>query len=244
MFFEALFTGIALGGTAAIAFLRARGAGKSRAMPQAGDPPRDRGEAVRRVLKHLQRKTIAELGDGTAAVVQGAARAIPGVPLLRSPVMGIECIGYHLDIRATHVTHGFHFPQLREEARCGAFDVVDETGVVRISSEGLELAITDGPIGRWDPPLPPAIAALVPAAYQFWSVTVEEGVLLPTSPVLVCGVAVRELAATDYRDGQQMLVMHSTTTFPLVASTDADLFKATDRPIRPEELRTPRGKGV
>jgi len=178
--------------------------------------------------------------DGTAAVVEGTARAIRGVALLRSPVTGTECLGYHVDIRATYLAQGIHFPQLREEARCVAFDIVDHTGTVRVTSEGLELAITDGPIGRWNPPLPPEIARIVPPQYQMWAVTVEEGVLLPGAPVLVCGVAVRELAATDYRDGAEMLVMHATSTFPLVASTDADLFKATERPIAPEELRTPR----
>jgi hypothetical protein len=237
---ELLFAGVALSGTAAVAYLRGKGVGKSKAMPLPGEPPKDRAEAVRRVLKHLQRKSIAELGDGTAAVVEGTARAIPGVALLRSPVTGTECIGYHVDIRATYLAQGFHFPQLREEARCVAFDVVDHTGTVRATPEGLELAITDGPIGRWLPPLPPEIARLVPPQYQMWAVTVEEGVLLPGAPVLVCGVAVRELAATDYRDGAQMLVMRATSTFPLVASTDADLFKATERPIAPEELRSPR----
>lgn len=191
------------------------------------------------MIKHLQRKEINELADGTAAVVQGLARAIPGVQLLRSPLMGLPCIGYHLDIRAVHLD-GYHFPQLREEARCVSFDLEDAHGTLRVSAEGLELAVTDGPIGRWNPPLPPEIAALLPPQFQYWPVTVEEGVLLPDAPVLVCGVAVTELAATDYRDGAQLRVMRATATFPLVASTDADLFTMTERPILPEELRTRR----
>jgi len=211
-----------------------------KALPAPGEPLRDRGEAVRRVLKHIQRKTSKELEDGTAAVIQGTARAIPGVPLLRSPLMGIECIGYHLDIRATHLAIGFLVPQLREEARCVPFDLEDEHGTLRVSADGLELAITDGPIGRWSPPLPPEIAALLPPQYHYWPVTVEEGVLLPGAPVLVCGVAVTELAATDYRDGAPHRVLRSTSTFPLVASSDADLFRMTERPILPEELRKRR----
>ncbi len=210
-----------------------------KALPPAGEPPRDRGEAVRRVLKHLQRKTIAELGDGTAAVVAGTVRAIQGVPLLRAPFTGSECIGYHLDIRAARLENGIHFPQLREEARCVSFEVVDATGTLIVSADGLELAVTDGPIGTWYPPLPPQVSVLVPA-YHYFPVTVEEGLLLPGAQVLVCGVAVRELAATDYRDGAHALVMRATSTFPLVASSDADLFKLTDRPIAPEELRTRR----
>lgn len=209
-------------------------------VPYPAGPPEDRGEAVRRVLKHLQRRTIGELADGTAAVVEGEARAIPGVPLLRAPVTGVECLGYHLDVRAIHADDGFHSPQLREEARCVALDVVDATGTVRIDATGLELAITAGPIGRWEPPLPRQILALVPPQYHYWSVSVEEGVLLPGATVLVCGVAMNELAATDYRDGAETLVMRATATFPLVASTDADLFRAGHRPVAPEELRRPR----
>jgi len=232
-----LFLGLGLGfGVSAIAIGGWLGR-RNKALPPAGEPPRDRGEAVRRVLKHLQRKTIAELGDGTAAVVMGTVRPLPGVPLLRAPFTGTECVGYHLDIRAARLEYGFHFPQLREEARCVSFELVDASGTLTVSAEGLELAVTDGPIGRWDPPLPPHVSALVPG-YHYFAVTVEEGLLLPGSLVLVCGVAVRELAATDYRDGNQALVMRATSTFPLVASSDADLFKETDRPIAPEELRS------
>lgn len=231
----------AIGGLVAYGAIHARSAakGSKRALPMPGEAPRDRGEAVRRVLKHLQRKTSNELEDGTAAVVQGTARAIPGVPLLRSPLMGIECIGYHLDIRMS-ILSGYEFPQIREEARCVSFDLEDAHGTLRVSAEGLELAITDGPIGRWSPPLPLEIAALLPPQYHYSSVTVEEGVLLPGSPVLVCGVAVTQLAATDYRDGAHIRVMRATATFPLVASSDHDLFEMSERPVLPEELRTRR----
>lgn len=207
-----------------------------RSLPAPGDPVRDRGEAVRRVIKHIQRKTTAEVAEGTAAVVVGTARAIAGAPLLRSPLMGIECIGYHLDIRATHAAAGARPPPLREEARCVAFDLEDAHGSLCVAAEGLELAITDGPIGRWSPPLPPEIAALLPPAYHFWPVTVLEGVLLPGAPVLVCGMAATELAATDYRDGAPRRSLRATETFPLVASTDADLFHSSERPVRPEDL--------
>lgn len=230
-----LFLGLALGaGGIALGGWLGR---MRKALPPPGEPPRDRGEAVRRVLKHLQRRTIAELGDGTAAVVAGTVRAIQGVSLLRAPFTGSECIGYHLDVRAARLEHGIHFPQLREEARCVSFEVVDATGTLLVHAEGLELAVTDGPIGTWHPPLPLHVSALVPA-YHYYPVTVEEGLLLEGAQVLVCGVAVREAAASDYRDGAQRLVMRATSTFPLVASSDADLFKATDRPIAPEELRS------
>src|SRR5262245_26085289 len=83
-----------------------------------GPPPEDRGEAVRRVLKHLQRKTIAELEEGTAGVIIGTVHAIESVAPLRSPWGGIDCLGYHLDIRSAQLDEQrWRFPQLFEEAR-------------------------------------------------------------------------------------------------------------------------------
>ena len=101
---------------------------------------RNRGESVRRVLKHLQRKTIGELEEGTAAVVVGVVRAIPGVALLRSPATNTECLGYHLDIRgAQHemrLDMTLRIPQVHEEARCVALEVHDPTGALRVGSRG------------------------------------------------------------------------------------------------------------
>lgn len=238
---ELVFASLIGGGLAgAVAVRRTFARVIPKPLPRAAGPAPDRGEAVRRVLKHLQRRTIGELEEGTAAVIEGTVLALPGVPLLRAPVTGTECLGYHLDIRATELTDGFHFPQLREDARCVTISVTDDTGTVLVSGDGLELAVTDGPIGRWDPPLPAQIAALVPPTYHFWGLTVEEGLLLPGARILVCGVAVREPTATDYRDGQTTLTLRATSTFPLVASTDRDLFQTGDRPIAPEELRKKR----
>lgn len=241
MWIEPLFAGIALGGTLVAAWVRARRASAPRALPPAGEPPADRSEAVRRVLKHLQRRSIGALEEGAAAVIAGVARPLPGVPLLRSPIHGVPCLGYHLSIRGAQFDYSLSFPRARDLARCAPFELVDETGTVRVASEGLELAITDAPAWRCDPPLPRELLAQVPPACAGWSLIIEEGVLLPGGQVLVCGVAVRELAAADhYRESATSFVLRATSTFPLVASTDADLFEASDRPIAPEELHRVR----
>ncbi|NVB83408.1 MAG: hypothetical protein HOV81_33860 [Kofleriaceae bacterium] len=205
---------------------------RSDPLPEPGPPPEDRAEAVRRVLKHLQRKTISELDEGMAAVVVGTVHAIPGVPPLRSPLRGIECLGYHLVIR-----QGYLEATLHDDARLAAVEVRDETGAIRIDPRGLELAITDGDPTQGYPPHPPERLARLPPGYRYSPVLVEEGVLLPGARILVCGLVARELDASQYRDGAPVLVLRASATFPLVASSDADLFTSPSRPIAPEELR-------
>lgn len=234
-----LFGGMVGAGSSALvqAYRRSRPGGP---LPIAGPAPEDRGEAVRRVLKHLQRRTIAELEEGTAAVVVGTVVAIPGVAALRSPAHDVECLGYHLDIRDSELDASLRFAQLHEDARCVAIEVHDETGAIRVDPRGLELAITDAPIVLRVPPHPPALLLRLPPGAHVRGVTLEEGVLLAGMRILVCGLVARELDASQYRDGQPTLVLRASATFPLVASCDADLFVATTRPIAPEELRTRR----
>lgn len=209
-------------------------------LPEPGPPPEDRAEAVRRVLKHLQRKSIGELDEGMAAVVVGTVHAIPGVAPLRSPSNGIECLGYHLVIRQGYLDAALRFPQLHEDARITAVEVRDETGAIRVDPQGLELAISGGDVKLGHPPHPPDRLSRLPPGHRYSPVTVEEGVLLPGDRILVCGLVARELDASQYRDGAPVLVLRASATFPLVASSDADLFTTTSRPIAPEELRRRR----
>jgi hypothetical protein len=206
-------------------------------LPPPGPPPEDRGEAVRRVLKHLQRKTIAEIKEGDAAVIIGTVHALPGVATLVAPISAASCLGYHLDIRSAVFDQYMRLRQLHDDARCTLIEVRDETGSVLVDPQGLELAITDQPALMWHPPFPPHVLQRIPRGTYHLPVTVEEGLLQPGAKILVCGVAARELAATDYRDGEQRLVLRASATFPLVASTDRDLFEPGDRLIAPEELR-------
>lgn len=192
---------------------------------------------MRRVLKHLQRKTIAELGEGTAAVIEGTVRAIGSVPPLTAPFTGKPCVGYHLDLRTGWIDHDALFDQLYDEARCIDFELEDATGVIRVVGAGLELAVTDGDFTFHHYP-PPQIAQRV--AYHIGAMTVEEGIVVPGDKILVCGVVTSELSATDYRDGTPVYTLRATPSFPLVASTDRDLFTPGERPLAPEELHKSR----
>jgi hypothetical protein len=224
--------------TACIAALRPRR--NRNALPPAGGPPEDRGEAVRRVLKHLQRKAIADVEEGTAAVIIGTVHEIPGIQPIVSPITGEACLGYHIDIRSAVFDEHMRLRQLKDEAACTAFEVRDETGAIRIDPHALELAITDTPAVLRHPHHPLEIRQRIPGWAFHLPITVEIGLLQPGMRVLVCGVAARELAPTDYRDGVPALLLRASATFPLVASTDADLFHPGDRPIAPEELRAVR----
>lgn len=229
-----LFLSSIAGVTAFIAIRRPR---TPAGLPQPGPPPEDRGEAVRRVLKHLQRRTIAEIKEGDAAVIIGTVHALPGITMLTAPITNAECLGYHLDIRSAVFDQYMRLRQLHDDARCTLIEVRDETGSVLVDPQGLELAITDQPAQMWHPPFPPHVIGRIPGWAYHLPITIEEGLLRPGARILVCGVAARELAATDYRDGEQRLVLRASATFPLVASTDRDLFEPGDRPIAPEELR-------
>ena len=204
-------------------------------LPPPGPPPHDRAEAVRRILKHLRRSAIADLEEGSAAVVLGTARAIPGRAPLHSPVTGRDCLGYHLDVRLVELDERWLFPAVYEDARCGDFDVVDATGTVRVLGAGLELAITDGIGERWTG-VPMPLRPFVRVDHSTKPVTLEEGLLVDGDTVLVCGIVAREPTATDYRDGAPLLAIKAAPRFPLVASTDRDLLVPGDRPIAPEEL--------
>lgn len=203
------------------------------ALPDAGPPPETRAEAVRRVLKHLQRKTIAEMGEGEAAVIIGT---VVGESTLTSPFTGAPCVGYHLRIRANLFEQFLQYRQLHDEARCASFVVRDATGWIAVDAQGLELAITGTTGVLVDPPHPRPIMMRVPP-FSHLPVIVDEGVLMPGMDVLVCGVVSRDqLAASDYRNGTSQLILRASATFPLVASTDDDLFVEALRPIAPEEL--------
>jgi hypothetical protein len=184
------------------------------------------------------RKTIAELEEGMAGVVVGTVHAIPGVAPLRSPARDVACLGYHLDVRDAQFDDRLRFRQLYDEARCVALEVRDETGAIRIDPAGLELAITDGPVTLYRPPYPRPLLDRVPRAAYLPAVTVEEGLLHDGAKILVCGLVARDVSvADDYRRGTETRVLRASPTFPLVASTDPDLFVAGARPIAPEELR-------
>ena len=188
------------------------------------------------MLKHLIRSPVAALTEGVAAVVHGRA---DGERNLKSPYSGTPCIGFHVSIRAVNLANVL----IHDHAQCGDFRIDDGTGTVAIRGGGLDLAITRVDVHAYIPPHPPWLRGLVRP--ELWSQALElfEGLVQPGSDVLVCGVVQRELGVDNYRDGEtSQLAMQTTTTFPLVASTDPDLVVQGDRPIDPQEL--PRGSGA
>ncbi|HZJ68200.1 MAG TPA: hypothetical protein VFD36_32085 [Kofleriaceae bacterium] len=190
-----------------------------------------RSEAVRRVLRHIARRPIAQLADADAAVVRGEAVAVDD-PLV-APLSGRRCIGYHLLIRDRTLGE-----ILVDHARCARFIIVDDTGEVLVRSEGLEFAAIEAPpmFVAW--PLPPPIARWVPPSWRGKTVVITEGVLLPGAPVAACGVMQTTIAAGElYREGRAHRVLVTSPTFPLVASPDRDLEEPSPNPVRPEELR-------
>ena len=196
-----------------------------RALPRPAGPPPDRTESVRRVLKHIVRRRIADLAEGSAAVIVGRVRA--GADVLTSPVSQTACIGYHAVV-----------PGFAEVARLLPVDVVDGTGVVHIDPTGLELAILRRLKYVVTARQVPMLRELAPNLPIDWPVTVEEATIVADAAIFVCGVPTYEAIPTDeYRENASRWVLRSTPTFPLVASTDPDLAVAGKRPIEPEELR-------
>jgi hypothetical protein len=199
--------------------------------PPRATPSVSRSEAVRRVLRHIARRPIAELADADAAVVRGAAVAVDE-PLV-APLSGRSCIGYHVLIRDYLLGE-----IVVDHARCGRFAVVDDTGEVLVSADGLELAATEAPPMYLWPPLAPTIARWVPPSRRGSSLVLTEGVLVAGAQVAACGVMQTSIAAGDlYRDGRAQRVLIASPTFPLVASPDRDLAAPSPHPVRPEDVR-------
>jgi hypothetical protein len=193
-------------------------------------PRPDRSEAVRRLLRHIARRSIAELTEGGAAVVRGTAVATDE-PLI-APVSGVPCIGYHLLVRDAAFD-----TIILDHARCHAFSIRDGTGTLRVDGDGLELAAIQAP-QHDGPPLPPPIAALLPGHWRGVLVRWCEGVLLDGMSVAACGVVHLAPAAGElYREARHRVELVASSTFPLVASPDPDLAVPVDRTYHPEELR-------
>jgi hypothetical protein len=192
--------------------------------------PVPRHEAVRRILRHIARRSIRDLVEGEAAVVRGTAIAIAD-PLI-APLTGRPCIGYHLQILS------FDGEVLVDRAGCTAFAVADDTGEIAVRAEGLEFAAIEAPMvtALWPPPL--HIRNLIPAAQHGHVRYYTEGVLLPGASVGVCGVLYTPVIAGDlYREAKVRRELIASPMFPLVASSDSDLAVPSPRPVRPEDLR-------
>ena len=193
--------------------------------------PDSRSEAVRRVLRHLARRSIRDLVEGDAAVVRGTASSI-AAPLI-APLSGRPCIGYHVQIRLL-----VNDALVVDHARCTSFAITDATGTVRVRGDGMELAVTKAPMYRTWPPLPPALLQFLPPWWHGQPIRWTEGLLLEGARVAACGVMqTAVIGAALYREAHTSGELIASPTFPLVASPDPDLAPPPPRPYRPEELR-------
>lgn len=186
-------------------------------------PVLERSEKVRRMLKHLTRKTISELVEGEAAVVVGQAFPVAGAPPLVSPMQQQPCLALHAEQRTSDAL-------LREDAACGDFLLRDATGTVLVRGAQLEFAVAVGPWFQ---------RTMIGHGGVF--VVHREALLLPGAEVAVCGAAVmRARAADDYRESTHQMEIIATPTFPAVASTDDDITVPPDVQIAPQDvLRRP-----
>ncbi|HPH67261.1 MAG TPA: hypothetical protein PLF40_16010 [Kofleriaceae bacterium] len=196
-------------------FVRAR-------LPPAGET-KERAEKVRRMLKHLTRKTINQLVEGEAAVVVGHAFPVAGAPPLVSLLQQQPCLAFHAEQRTADAL-------LREDAACGDFLLRDATGTVLVRGAQLEFAVAVGP---W--------FQRTVIGHDGVFVVHREALLLPGAEVAVCGaVVMRALAADDYRESTHQMEIVATPTFPAVASTDDDITVPPEVPIAPQDV--PRGR--
>lgn len=212
-----LFVSVAIGATGLLARWYQKRFGSSR-LPPAGET-KDRSEKVRRLLKHLTRKTINQLVEGEAAVVVGHAFPVAGAPPLVSLLQQKSCLAFHAEQRTPNAL-------LREDAACSDFILRDATGEVLVRGERLEFAVAAGP---W-------FERIMPGA-GWLQLVHREALLLPGAEVVVCGtVVMRALAADDYRESTHQMELLATPTFPAVASTDDDITAPPEVQIAPQDV--------
>jgi hypothetical protein len=124
----------------------------------------------------------------------------------------------------------------------------DATGELRVSNEGLELAVTDAHCHVLHPPLPAFALPWIPPRWRRHSVLFSEGLLVDGAHAAACGVMRTSICAGEvptvggeaYRGGHARNELVASSRFPLVASPDRDLEVPSPRPVRPEQLRGQR----
>ncbi|HEY4182901.1 MAG TPA: hypothetical protein VGM90_39025 [Kofleriaceae bacterium] len=190
--------------------------------------PAARTEYARRLLKHVERKTIAQLEEGQAAVVVGKARAIPGVALLYAPIHGVDVIAVNTRVEANRGV------ELGDRWACVDFDLVDASGSIRVQGAGVDVAIVNNVAYTTDgQKLPPE---MVLARARNTDAVGTEGIIRDGTDVLVLGQVSLDRTITDYRDGGQLRILRATESFPVALSCDADLFVRGDHVLTMEDV--------
>ncbi|CAN5829358.1 hypothetical protein BH11MYX2_BH11MYX2_22790 [soil metagenome] len=193
-----------------------------------------RTELTRRLLRNVERRRIADLREGQAAVIRGRVRAIPTVPLIHAPMRRMPVIAVNTRLIDTEDV------EILEAHACTDFELVDETGSIRVEARGADVSITHGPMMPFDrTQIPPH---WVPVCSTLLTLSGTEGVIVDGTEVVVLGMVAVQMGATDYRDGNVQRVLRATGSIPVTLSSDTDTFQPSGKSFTVEQIVKGRGR--
>ncbi|HEY4182900.1 MAG TPA: hypothetical protein VGM90_39020 [Kofleriaceae bacterium] len=193
-----------------------------------------RTELARRLLRNVERRRIADLRDGQAAVIRGRARAIQNVPPIHAPMRRMPVIGVNTRLIDSEDV------EILEAHACTDFELVDETGSIRVEGAGADLSIRRVPYMPFDRnAIPPA---WVPVCSTMLNLSGTEGVIVDGTEVVVLGMMNMRMGATDYRDGNVERVLRAPGSIPVTISSDPDTFDPSGKSYTVEQIMKGRGR--
>ena len=162
---------------------------RQRHLPSPGPPPEDRGEAVRRILKHLQRKPIGDLGSpGRGRRRCGACDSRRrAAPFARDPHRLPRLPPRHPRARPRRDTP--HSTASRRRAMCRNRGARSHRSDPRRTRGTRSSRSPTRPVRWWPPPHPPPLLARLPRSHHYATVAIEEGLLLDGAHVLVAAAS-------------------------------------------------------
>jgi len=176
-------------------------------------PPR----RARRALRGKAQAAIGEIKHGDWVKITGVVDALD--PLLTSPIREESCIGFRLDVERVDGSAAVTF---RREA-CGAFAIVDATGMVRVEGPFLLGLAAEGDLSTMRPRLLELLEAagaphLGLASYRGFAF--REALLRPGDRVTVFGLTFLEPDPNEHavRSSPLVLRMRGSARQPVVVA--------------------------
>jgi hypothetical protein len=193
-----------------------------------------RTELTRRLLRNVERRRVADLRDGQAAVIRGRVRALPNVPPIHAPMRRMPVIGVNTRLIDSEDV------EILEAHACTDFELYDETGSIRVEARGADLSITHSPMIDFDrPSIPPS---WVPVCSTMLNLRGTEGVIVDGTEVVVLGMVTAHVGATNYRDGAIERVLRAPGSIPVTLSSDPDTFHPSGKVYTVEQIMRGRGR--
>jgi hypothetical protein len=195
-----------------------------------------RTELARRLLRNVERRRIADLRDGQAAVIRGRVRALPNVPLMIAPMRKMPVIGVNTRLIDSEEV------EILEAHACTDFELVDETGSIRVEGAGADLSIRRVPFMPFDRnAIPPH---WVPVCSTMLHLSGTEGVIVDGTEVVVLGMVnmQMQMGVGDYRDGAVQRVLRAPGSIPVTISSDPDTFDTSGKVYTVEQIMKGRGR--